>query len=282
LVFGTQRRDAEVIRRLLALLILCSAALATTAACARADFAGGGGGLGSSGGLKTDISYDTPGGATGAHTPAGQRSLITYVWVVYKADPSGEGDTSGVCDASSDPATDVLGNYFRKILTALDGEILVDVVVCEPLVNGQSVPPPVPAPPTVEEAWKSAQIPPPDVQTDPAKRGITGLPTRIWTTAATQFSIHVDLRGYRVTGTATLDYYEISVDGGAPVRATNDEFTFETKGNHRIVVTAVWHGHATLSGNDIDPPIDLGDIGTATISSTRTYPVHEIRSVLTP
>jgi hypothetical protein len=242
----------------------------------------GGGNVGNGGDVTVVATYETPGTDGGSHVSDGKQGLVTYIWHVWAPDPGGEGDTSGVCDASSDPATDVLGNYFRKILTALDGEILVDVVVCEPLVNGQSVPPPVPAPPTVEEAWKSAQIPSPDVRTDPAKRGITGLPTRIWTTAATQFSIHVDLRGYRVTGTATLDYYEISVDGGAAVRATNDEFTFETKGNHRIVVTAVWHGHATLSGNDIDPPIDLGDIGTATISSARTYPVHEIRSVLTP
>jgi hypothetical protein len=29
-------------------------------------------------------------------------------------------------------------------------------------------------------------------------------------------------------------------------------------------------------------PIHIGDIGTATITSTRTYPVHEIRSVLQP
>jgi hypothetical protein len=37
-----------------------------------------------------------------------------------------------------------------------------------------------------------------------------------------------------------------------------------------------------VTGPDIERPIFLSDIGRATMTTTRTYPVHEIRSVLQP
>jgi hypothetical protein len=50
---------------------------------------------------------------------------------------------------------------------------------------------------------------------------------------------------------------------------------------HTIEIGAVWRGTATLTGPDLLGLITLGDIGTATITTTRQYPVHEVRSELT-
>ncbi len=89
-----------------------------------------------------------------------------------------------------------------------------------------------------------------------------------------------EVRGYRIVGTATLAATTISVDGASPEPINDNHYTFETKGNHTITVATVWNGTATLTGPDLLAPINLGDIGTATITATRTYPVHEVRSVL--
>jgi len=94
--------------------------------------------------------------------------------------------------------------------------------------------------------------------------------------------VTAEIRGYRMTATAHIDHYTISVDGGPAVTADHNSYTFETKGNHTITIGAVWRGEATLTGPDLLAPIHLDDIGTTTLTVTRTYPVHEIRSVLQP
>jgi hypothetical protein len=158
-----------------------------------------------------------------------------------------------------------------------------DHLVCVPFATpGVPPPPPLPQPPTLAETWRAAHLPTPTILTDPATRGITGLDTRIWTTGPKTVAIAAPVRGYRIVGTATLDHYTISVDGGPPQDAGTGHFVFETKGNHTIVIGAVWHGSATLTGPGLIAPIALADIGTATLTSTRTYPVNEIRSVLQP
>ncbi len=126
------------------------------------------------------------------------------------------------------------------------------------------------------------QLPAPTVGLDPATRGITGLETRISTTGPTTIAIAATIRGYAITGTATLDHYAISVDGGPEIDAANGRYTFEKKGKHTVAVSAVWHGVSTLTGPAPLTPLTDLDIGTATITSTRTYPVNEIRSVLQP
>ena len=80
----------------------------------------------------------------------------------------------------------------------------------------------------------------------------------------------------------TLAHYTISVDGRAATDAGTGHYTFETKGNHTVAVSAIWSGTAVITGPNLavaGPQIDLGN---ATITATRTYPVHEIRSVLQP
>ncbi len=229
--------------------------------------------------LEVRAGYGNPGDTgTGGSPP-----LVRFSYQVYGPGAASPGNNiAGICAVGGDPNNP--GAQFRIIVTGPDGAVLSNTVVCEPFttdVNGVQVPT-LPQPPTLAETWRAAQLPNPTILTDPATRGITGLETRIWTDGTTTKSIAATIRGFRIVGTATLQSYSIRIDGGLPENAPNGRYTFETKGNHTIVIGAVWTGTATLTGPGLDAPVFLPDIGTATLSTTRAYPVNEIRSVLQP
>ena len=242
-------------------------------------------------GVSVHIKVGAPGAAGGSRAGSSSESrkpVIDLTWTVPDPNPAAKaGSLEGLCFVPFAGAPNAQpGFQYRVLGTNSLGQVVVDTLKCVPFSQIGSgatpAPPTLPTLPTFEEAWAGTHIPPADVHTDPASRGITGLETRIWTTGPTTIAIATSIRGYTITGTATLDHYEISVDGGAPARAENDRFTFETKGMHKITVAAVWRGRASISGNELNPPVDLGDIGTATVSSERNYQVNEIRSVLQP
>ena len=52
---------------------------------------------------------------------------------------------------------------------------------------------------------------------------------------------------------------------------------FETKGTHTLHVSVAWHGVATFDGPGLTTPVTV-TIGDATITTTQTYPVHEVRA----
>src|SRR4051812_22505629 len=218
----------------------------------------------------------TSAGSSSAKASAPLLSYITYR--VYGDGPATTGSLAGLCFVTPT----IPGFQYRIVGTRPDGSIASDYTVCSPFdATGAAAPPPLPQPPTYAEAWRAAQLPSATIMTDPATRGITGVDTRIWATGPHSKSIDAVVRGYRIVGTATLDHYTIGVDGGATQDAGSGHYIFETKGNHTIVIGAVWHGSATLTGPDLAPVL-LPDIGTATLTSTRAYPVNEVRAVLKP
>ena len=196
------------------------------------------------------------------------------------------GSLNGLCTVPGGPAAQpVFGFEYHLVGTDASGAIVDDRFVCVAFENGgtQRPPePPLPAVPTFGEAWNRARLPAPAVTLDPAPRGITGLDTRISTGGPETVTIAATIRGYTITGTARLDHYEISVDGEPATDAATGHHTFETKGIHTVAVSAIWHGVAALTGPDLPNDLPVVDLGTATITSTRTYPVNEIRSVLQP
>ena len=245
----------------------------------------------SHGEIRVDIRVDTaasPGESGSGSGAVSHKPVIDLTWTVPDPNPTAKtGSLEGLCFVPFAGAPNAQpGFQYRVLGTNSLGQVVVDTLKCVAFSQTGSsatpAPPTLPALPTFEEAWAGTHIPPADVHTDPASRGITGLETRIWTTGPTMIAIATSIRGYTITGTATLDHYEISVDGGPPARADNDRFTFETKGMHKITVAAVWRGRASISGHELNPPVDLGDIGTAIVSSDRDYQVNEIRSVLQP
>jgi hypothetical protein len=241
------------------------------------------------GSVAVEIVVTGPGSATpGEPGDAAARPLVHYL-ISWSVDPTTAqtGSLNGLCAAPGGTAQQpVFGFLYHLVGTDATGTIVDDRFVCVAFPNGdptQRPPvPPIPAVPTFGEAWDRARLPAPTVTLDPERRGVTGLDTRISTSGPTTVLIAATVRGFTITGTATLDHYEISVDAQPPVRAGTGHYTFERKGTHTIAISAVWHGTGVLAGPGLRVPAPTIDFGTATITSTRTYPVTEIRSVLQP
>jgi len=192
------------------------------------------------------------------------------------------GDLNGLCTLSSDPIT--LGTLTHLLGIDHAGVVRVDDFVCVPIEEPghEPTPPPIPALPTIEEAWRAAHLSAPTVAVDPPRRGVTGLTTHISTGPSPRLTLAVRLGAYTMTGTANLVAHFLQIDDEQPRTfrgASSLDVAFETKGVHRIEIGAVWHAATAFSGPLLARPL-TADIGTATITATRTYVVTEVRSVL--
>jgi hypothetical protein len=255
---------------------LSAAFVCLSSGTARADVSGGGS-LGPPGDVQVGLTYSTPGSNTDG---AGATPLVSFVSYRVVPEQATIGSLAGLCAV---PGNALVGAEYHIVGTAPNGQVVADYRICVPIQPAGVAPlVALPQPPTLAETWRAARLPAPTILTDPAIRGITGLDTRIWTSGPRTTTISAAIRGYRIVGTATLDHYTISVDGSPAHDAGSGHYTFETKGHHTIEVGAVWHATATLTGPDLLAPVVLPDIGTATLTTTRAYPVNEIRSVLQP
>jgi hypothetical protein len=273
------------VRRLLTFVVIGLAAWTPTAH-AEVD---GHGSVGHRGDVSVGIVVTGPGsGAPGRSGDDAARPIVHYV-VSWSVDPTPAqtGSLDGLCAVPGGTAQHpIFGFLYHLVGTDPTGAIVDDGFECVAFTSGDTaqrpLPPPVPAVPTFGEAWNRAQLPAPTITLDPATRGITGLDTRISTDGPTTVTIAATIRGYTITGTATLDHYEISVDGQPVANAGTGHYTFETKGDHTIAVSAIWRGTAALTGPGLPGGLPAVDLGRAAITSTLAYPVNEIRSVLQP
>jgi hypothetical protein len=225
--------------------------------------------------LDVGISYDAPGSgpSTGAEHP--ERRAVISIRYVADADflPI---DVNGLCTTPANAP----GYRYVRLTSDITGRLLDRTHVC--LAVG---PHPVAAfddtarPPTFEEVWRQTNLPSPTLSVDPPGHGIAGLTTKVAASSATRWTIAAALRGYTISGTATLEHVNTLVDGAEVGNAENSAYVFETRGVHTIAVRAVWHAAATLSAPDTKALLTF-DLGSATITVTRTYFVSEIRAVL--
>lgn len=155
--------------------------------------------------------------------------------------------------------------------------------------GGPPPPPTLAQPPTIGAIWDAAGLPTPPVGVSPAARGITGLPTWVWTRGAAPVGVAVSLSGYRVTGTARVVGYGVysgeggwahGNDAGAPGDPAFAH-TYETTGTYRLGVATLWTATAVMTGPGLSAPLTI-DLGTAVVTNGRDYPVTEIRSRLLP
>jgi hypothetical protein len=178
----------------------------------------------------------------------------------------------------------MLGTLTHLLGIDRSGVVRIDDFVCVPLEQPghEPGPPPVPALPTIEEAWRAANLSAPTIALDPPQRGVTGLTTHVSTGPSRPLTLAVRLGAYTMTGTASLVAHFLQIDDEQPRTfrdASSLDVMFETKGIHRIEIGAVWHAATAFSGPLLSRPL-TADIGTATITATRTYTVTEVRSVL--
>jgi len=222
--------------------------------------------------------------------------------VFARAIPADSGDGNGIENLCRTPAGPTgpeyaIGNgwnFFIELFATVDGRYLGSAgVVCQPLAgpasDGPPDPPDVPQPPTIGEIWRAAGLAAPAIGTNPEVRGVTGLPTWVWTGSAAPVTVAVALDGYRITGRASVvGYGGYSGEGrwtrsDAPGDANDPAFThtYETRGTYRLGVATIWNADAVMTGPGLATPLSI-DLGSALVTNARDYPVVSVRSVLTP
>jgi hypothetical protein len=188
-----------------------------------------------------------------------------------------------------------LGNgwyYYIELFATATGAYLSTLgTVCVPLgPAGVVAPPPPPTlgqPPTIGEIWKAVGLPVPAIGVSPGARGITGLPTWIWTAGSAPVAVSVSLSGFRITGTArVVGYGEFPGEGGwVRSRSGGREgrpaltHTYEQAGTFRLGVATLWSASAVLTGPGLDAPFAF-DLGTAVVTNGRDYPVVSVTTHL--
>jgi hypothetical protein len=204
-----------------------------------------------------------------------------------------------LCNAGSQPVTPTSVPwgwwYTVTIVDSATGQVLSTELVCMPLpsLTGAGTPPPPPAlpnPPTIAEVWDAVGIPAPPIGVNPANEGVVGLGTWLWSGGATQVQVAVTLNGYTVNGTARLVEYRFdggdkgstasAADAGSAAHPAATH-VYDRKGTYALSVASVWDAQVTMVGPGITTPVPIA-IGRAVVTTTRDYPVVEVRSVLLP
>lgn len=276
-------------------LVVALALLVLLAPAASAQVVSGEGGGSSSGDTVTvgvTVGEAFPGGSGGgpgsnrATARTGGTNLVTYYWrgpLPGSGCPGLGAEGPGVVAAPND-----LYERVRHDRTTEPPTITVLATTCFPPETAPAVEPaPPPAPPTMAEITALAQagVIAPSVGVSPDGDGLTGLESWFWYQGETALSVSTDIRGYGVTATMRPAHYYwdtgesllgSTVPGSAAAPAAR--WVYETKGDYRIYVQAVWEGTWTFAGWGASAS---GDLATIRATGARDYSVNEVRSVLT-
>jgi hypothetical protein len=233
-----------------------------------------------------------------ADDPSAPRPVFLRAIPAEVGDP-GAGGLSNLCFTPRGPTGPkyALGNgwvFNIELFATADGRYLATIgAVCQPLdpaAPSEAPPaPPVVQPPTIGEIWRSVGLPVPAIGVSPAARGITGLPTWVWTKGSAPVTVSVSLSGYTITGTARVVGYGAFAGEGGWVRSRvaggpgdpASEHTYEKTGTYRLGVATLWSADAVITGFSLTTPVTI-DLGTAVVTNGRDYPVIQIRSRLLP
>lgn len=148
----------------------------------------------------------------------------------------------------------------------------------------------MPDPPSPAQIWESVPVPDPVVGLSPPGEGVTGLETWLWYEGPQTLQVGpVGLDGWSVTATAEIERIVWDTGDGMSVSAARAGSEADPAATHvyerksgdepyAVGVRVRWHGTAEITGYGVALAEDLG---TVTREGSRTYPVYEVRSVLT-
>ena len=152
-------------------------------------------------------------------------------------------------------------------------------VITYPTNTGTNTPPP----PTANEAAAHCPTAPTSaINTNPATRGYPGLATWLWARTPPNAAGTGTVRGHPVWCLLTPTRWTWTTDGhttttrapGGPAPHHLLDHTYETADDHPITLTVTWT--ATTSAGTPSP-----NLATQTTTTHLTYPVREIRSIMT-
>ena len=162
------------------------------------------------------------------------------------------------------------------------------VVVCPPDGTASAAAPP-PPPPSPAEVWTQVPLPPAALSVNPARVGLTQLPSWFWVTGAGfPVTVTVVVGGYSVTTTAIPVSYEWSFGDGATATSGSAgspgspsvTHTYHFKGTYIVNLSIAYTGTYFYSGPGGTGTAALGEYVQPAASSP--YVVQEVRSVLIP
>jgi hypothetical protein len=127
----------------------------------------------------------------------------------------------------------------------------------------------------------------PQMNSSPLTRGLTGMESWFWTSTDGHAEVAINLRGFTVQATADATFHWSTGDGGGYETGTGGSpqnpavrhvYGSKSPGSgYNVTLDMIWEGEYNWFGFG---DAGTGQLGPVTRSGTRSYPVHEVRSVL--
>jgi hypothetical protein len=136
----------------------------------------------------------------------------------------------------------------------------------------------------VFEAIRRVKLPGGEIGVEPGVRGLANLESYFWVEGATQEPVELQVGGSTVRAEFRVVEYRWSFGDGEPLVTEGPgrpglesevRTTFERRGFYRVGVTVVWAAEAFLDGRRV------GEVDDLVSTAQTTYPVAELRTVLT-
>jgi hypothetical protein len=136
----------------------------------------------------------------------------------------------------------------------------------------------------VLEAIRRVKLPGGEIGVEPGVRGLANLESYFWVEGATQAPVELQVGGSTVRAEFRVVEYRWSFGDGEPLVTEGPgrpglesevRTTFGRRGFYRVGVTVVWVAEAFLDGRRV------GEVDDLVSTAETTYPVAELRTVLT-
>jgi hypothetical protein len=136
----------------------------------------------------------------------------------------------------------------------------------------------------VFEAVRRVRLPGGEIGVEPEMRGLANLESFFWVEGATQGPVELQVGGSTVRAEFRVVEYRWDFGGGEPLvtegpgrpgLGSEVRTTFGSRGFYRVGVTVVWVAEAYLDGRRV------GEVDDLVSGAETTYPVAELRTVLT-
>jgi hypothetical protein len=136
----------------------------------------------------------------------------------------------------------------------------------------------------VFEAVRRVKLPGGEIGVEPGVRGLANLESFFWVEGADQEPVDLQVGGSTVHAEFRVVEYRWSFGGGEPLVTEGPgspglesevRTMFERRGFYRVGVTVMWVAEAYLDGRRV------GEVDALVSRAQTTYPVAELRTVLT-
>jgi hypothetical protein len=174
------------------------------------------------------------------------------------------------------------GSIWLWELVAPDGTVVGDYVENE-CIPGSRAPSP---PPSAAAVFSRADIPRPEVATNPSATGLVGVDNWFWHEGPTEVPVRVTLDGWTAAATARIVGYEWALGNGDVVtsdvpgteKAPAATYTYIRHGRYRLTESTIWAAAFVLTGWGVTTTSSLGTFRVT--GPPREYEVREIQAVV--